>query len=71
VEPLSIALKDSHPDVREAAVEALGELGDPSATPALRGALKDTSTKVREAAEQTLKDLENPRNEDEDDDDDR
>ncbi len=52
-------------------MEALGELGDPSAAPALRSALKDTSSKVREAAEQTLKDLESERNNDEDDDDNR
>ena len=55
--------------MRQAAVEALGAIGDPGATTALRNALKDTSLRVREAAEQTLKDLEE-RDKDEPDEDD-
>jgi len=58
MEPLSIALRDSHPDVREAAVEALGNLEDPRAADALQMALKDQNERVRQRAKAALEDIE-------------
>ena len=48
------ALKDSDKDVRKAAAEALGKIGDKSAVPALIKALKDGYWQVRTAAAAAL-----------------
>jgi len=50
VEPLSAALKDSRKSVREAAAEALGNIGDARAVEQLSAALKDSYRDVRYAA---------------------
>jgi hypothetical protein len=55
------ALNDQDPRIRAAAVEALGEVGDPSAIEALGQALaKDTDSGVREAAAEALGELGSP-----------
>ena len=54
-------LNDQDPRIRSAAVEALGELGDPSAIEALGNALaKDTDSDVRESAAEALGELGSP-----------
>jgi HEAT repeat protein len=46
----AIAVKDADEDVRIDAVNALGEIGDPAARPAIEAALNDSSSRVRDAA---------------------
>ena len=53
------ALKDSDPDVREAAATALGTLKATSSIPALQEALKDSSPAVIMAAAKSLVDMNN------------
>jgi HEAT repeat protein len=57
VEPLIVELKDGPTDVRRAAAQALGKIGDPRAGEALIAALRDAKTDVRKAAAQALHDL--------------
>jgi HEAT repeat protein len=52
------ALGDSDRDVRRAAAEALGKLGDPQAVPALIQALGDSDRAVRRAAQQAIQQIE-------------
>jgi ParB-like chromosome segregation protein Spo0J len=52
------ALGDSGWDVRRAAAEALGDLGDPQAIPALIKALGDSGWDVRRAARQAIQQIE-------------
>jgi hypothetical protein len=54
------ALGDSDWDVRRAAAEALGKLGDPQAVPALIQALGDSDWDVRRAAAEALGELGDP-----------
>jgi HEAT repeat protein len=54
VEPLIAALKDKDSDVRKAAAEALGKIGDPRAVEPLIAALKDAEWHVRKAAAKAL-----------------
>jgi len=54
------ALGDSDRDVRRAAAEALGDLGDPQAVPALIQALRDDWEAVRRAAAEALGKLGDP-----------
>ncbi|MCR4320790.1 MAG: HEAT repeat domain-containing protein [Candidatus Brocadiaceae bacterium] len=56
-EPLSQALKDRDPWVRESAVEALGEVGGESAIEFIKSALNDEDGSVRELAQETLEEL--------------
>jgi HEAT repeat protein len=51
------ALGDSDWDVRRAAAEALGAIGDPQAVPALIKALRDRSEDVRHAARQAIQQI--------------
>ena len=51
---LSDALRDRHPKVREAAVEALGSIGGPQAVPALATALRDERSQLRQTAARAL-----------------
>ena len=51
------ALGDSDSDVRAAAAEALGELGDPQAVPPLIEALGDRSENIRHAARQAIQQI--------------
>lgn len=53
------ALKDSDPDVREAAATALGTIKATSSVPALESALKDTSPAVIMAAAKSLVEMNN------------
>ena len=50
-------LADSDSDLRQAAAESLGRLGDREAEPALMKTLGDSDLGVRQAADQALKDL--------------
>jgi HEAT repeats len=50
IEPLSIALKDRDNEVREKAVDVLGEIGSPEAIPVVYRALRDASDDVRWSA---------------------
>jgi HEAT repeat protein len=59
VEMAEKALKDSNPDVREAAATALGTLKAASSIPALQDALKDTSPAVIMAAAKSLVEMNN------------
>jgi PBS lyase HEAT-like repeat. len=52
------ALGDSDSDVRAAAAEALGAIGDPRAVPALIEALGDDLDDVRRAAQQAIQQIE-------------
>jgi HEAT repeat protein/beta-lactamase regulating signal transducer with metallopeptidase domain len=61
VAPLIATLRDPHPEVRLAVVRALGQLQDPSASPALGGMLRDELATVRSAAAQALGEIEDPR----------
>jgi len=54
VKPLVIALQDSAPEVRLAAAEALGKIGDESIIPVLNKALTDANSRVRAAAARSL-----------------
>ncbi len=47
---MAIAVKDSDEDVRVDAVNALGEIGDPTARPVIEQALNDSASRVRDAA---------------------
>jgi HEAT repeat protein len=47
-------LKDSDPEVRRAAVEALGEIEGDAATRQLVMAMKDTDSEVRQQAAEAL-----------------
>jgi HEAT repeat protein len=60
VPPLIQALGDSDRDVRRAAAEALGKLGDPQAVPPLIKALGDSDWDVRRAAAEALGKLGDP-----------
>ena len=53
-------LKDADPDIRRRAANALGELGDPAAVPALIDALSDKSDFVRRKATLSLKKIGSP-----------
>jgi HEAT repeat protein len=53
VKPLIIALRDQDVNIREAAVEALVELGEP-AVPQLTAALRDERRNVHQAASKAL-----------------
>ncbi len=55
VEPLAARLQDADNDVREAAVEALGQLRNPRAIAALVPALADAQSPVRQAAAAALR----------------
>lgn len=57
VDPLSTALKDVDPWVRESAVEALGEVGGEAAVEYIRSALSDEDGSVRELAQEILDEL--------------
>lgn len=61
VDPLTLALGDSHSGVRHAAAQALGELGDPRALGPLTLMLKDRDSGVRHAAARALGKLGDPR----------
>ena len=54
VEPLSAELKEGDRDVRQAAAQALGKIGDARAVEPLLAALKDTDGDVRRAAAAAL-----------------
>ena len=54
VKPLIAALKDENSDVRKAAAEALGKIGDARAVEPLIAALKDRYSDVRQAASEAL-----------------
>jgi HEAT repeat protein len=54
IKPLVIALQDSAPEVRLAAAEALGKIGDESIIPILNKALTDANSRVRAAAARSL-----------------
>jgi HEAT repeat protein len=54
IRPLVIALQDSAPEVRLAAAEALGKIGDESIIPVLNQALADANSRVRAAAARSL-----------------
>jgi HEAT repeat protein len=54
VEALLELLKDRDPNVRRAAVESLGRMGDPSLLGPLRAALSDEDALVREAVAKAL-----------------
>ncbi|PWH12861.1 MAG: hypothetical protein DDG58_14935 [Ardenticatenia bacterium] len=51
---MSAALRDEDADVREAAAQALGKLGDAQAVPTLSAALRDENADVRRVAAQAL-----------------
>jgi HEAT repeat protein len=57
VEPLIAALNDQNTDVREGAVDALGQIGDARAIEPLIAALKDSNDDVRKAAAGALNKL--------------
>lgn len=57
--PLIIALDDENWRTREAAVKALGKLGNPKVVESLIIALNDTNCHVREAAAKALRDMYN------------
>jgi HEAT repeat protein len=61
VEPLIVALKDSHWVVRNNAAGALGELEDPRAVEPLIAALQDSDAGVRRKAARALGELEDRR----------
>jgi len=50
IEALTVALKDRNNEVREKAVQVLGEIGSPDAIPVVYRALRDTSDEVRWSA---------------------
>ncbi|HVP93905.1 MAG TPA: HEAT repeat domain-containing protein [Methanoregulaceae archaeon] len=50
IEALAVALKDRNADVREKAVQVLGEIGSPDAIPFVYRALRDASDEVRWSA---------------------
>lgn len=54
-------VRDEDADVRAAAAQSLGKLGDPRAVPALVGALADGEAKVRAAAAEALGKFSDPR----------
>jgi HEAT repeat protein len=54
IDPLLTALCDPVADVRLAAAEALGKVGDRSVTPALSQALQDGDSRVRAAAARAM-----------------
>ena len=54
ISPLIDALKDNNPDVRWAAIRALGKLGDPSAVKPIIKALRDEDSGVRKTAAEAL-----------------
>jgi HEAT repeats/TIR domain/NACHT domain len=57
VEPLLAALRDAEPDVRRAAAQALGDIGDARAVEPLLAALRDAEPDVRKAAAHALGDI--------------
>jgi HEAT repeat protein/beta-lactamase regulating signal transducer with metallopeptidase domain len=61
VMPLIDALRDASPDVRLAAAQALGDLGDARAVAALGSAVADDDLNVRKAAVRALGELQDPR----------
>jgi HEAT repeat protein len=60
VSALATILGDDHPEVRDRAAWALGELEEPSAVPALARALGDQDATVREKAAWALGEIEDP-----------
>jgi HEAT repeat protein len=54
VEPLSRAISDPDPEVREAAIKALDQIGDPRCVGALVVALVDDRSTVRHSAQRAL-----------------
>lgn len=50
IEALGTGMKDHHPEVRAAVVEAAGKIGSPDATPVVYRGLRDSSEDVRWAA---------------------
>lgn len=58
VDPLISALRDADTDVRRAAVEALGQIGEPRAVEPLRACLRDNEDFVRAAAVEALQAIE-------------
>jgi HEAT repeat protein/beta-lactamase regulating signal transducer with metallopeptidase domain len=61
VPPLISALSDPDANVRIAAANSLGQLGDPRAIPGLITASRDANVQVRSAAFQALTDFQDPR----------
>ena len=61
VDPLITALGDGNPVVRENAVKALGEIGDPCVVESLIGMLKDDEEKVSKGAVNALEEIGDPR----------
>ena len=60
VSALSATLRDDHPEVRDRAAWALGELEEPAAVPALVRALGDGDARVRAKAAWALGEIEDP-----------
>ena len=57
LKPLLALLDDPHEEVRAAAVEALGHLGDPGCVPALLRALPDASRHQRARVVESIREL--------------
>jgi HEAT repeat protein len=60
VGPLTLLLTDPKPDVRIAAIRALGKLKDPAATSSLQSVLTDKDPKIVEEAVRALSELDAP-----------
>ena len=57
IEYLNMALHDSDPMVRSAAIESLGDIGDDKALVAIRQALQDPDPTVRERAVEVINEI--------------